>query len=443
MGGEIARTLRDLYEWGGDGIAFLIDGFVPDEVLEYWLRQGALGQTSNQTLFLQRVQEGALDEAILRLHREGLTPPEIFNRLYDQEALRSAEALRRWVGREEHLGISRETDALRASDHEAVVKEAVTLQRLSPLLFVKLANFGACQGAVRSMICHALVRAAKEGVTLNPNITLVFGFHHYLNTVAGFLDGLETLADMGFDPTPIRSVNSLFISRLDVATDDLIERQKEKSPEKRGLLEMLKGKAGIAHAKFVYRLYRTIFFGEPLNDPLSLLSEDEKSLALGAQERWQRLKGRFLELRPQRLLLASTSNKKPGVYSELLYVLPLLGHHLANTLPLKTLQALEEFLRGSGIPLRATIKEAVPWMEQRGETVTAWEEAVLNITEVPTKTPDEVLHLLEVEVYRPQGTSLRALTDVLRDKGAEAFARDQRRAYALFAERIAVLTGQG
>jgi hypothetical protein len=36
---------------------------------------------------------------------------------------------------------------------------------------------------------------------------------------------------------------------------------------------------------------------------------------------------------------------------------------------------------------------------------------------------------------------LRRLTDELRDKGAEAFARDQRRAYELFAERIATLTG--
>ncbi|MGQ9461882.1 MAG: hypothetical protein ACUVTP_02710 [Candidatus Fervidibacter sp.] len=69
-----ARTLRELYDPAQEGIAFAIDGFAPDGVLEALLKKGIVGQTSNQPLLLQRLKDGALDEDILRLHRQGLSP---------------------------------------------------------------------------------------------------------------------------------------------------------------------------------------------------------------------------------------------------------------------------------------------------------------------------------------------------------------------------------
>ncbi len=439
----VARSLRDLYCPEEQGTAFAIDGFVPHEELQMWLGKGVLGQTSNQTLFLQRLQEGALDDEIRCRLAEGYTPPEIFNQLYDLEAQRSAEMLAQWVGDSDHWGVSRETDALKANDPEAVAAEAVKIQRLSPRVFVKIANVGETPEQVRATIANAMVRAFREGIVLNPNITLVFGAHHYLNTVAGFLDGLEAIASMGGDPTPVRSVNSLFVSRLDTATDALIEKQQQASPEQRSELALLRGKAGIANAKFVYRLFRAIFLGEPLEDPANLLTEEEKAQIADLAVRWAALKQRFPNLRLQPILLASTSNKKPGVYSELLYVLPLLGPYLGNTVPVKTLTALEQFLRERGIPRRATILEPLPWIEQTGETIPVWEEAVIAIGSTPVKTADEILQLLQELVYRPQGTSLRDLTDQLRDQGAEAFVRDQKRAYELIAQRVEQLAAKG
>lgn len=437
---RVAKSIRELYDPSEEGTVFAIDGFVPEDILESWLRKGILGQTSNQTLFLQRLQEGALDEAILNLHRQGLSPEEIFNQLYDREAAKSAQMLERWVSDHDHIGISRETDALRAYDQEAVIKEAIQIQKISPKVFVKLANVGEEPEHIRAMIAGAMVRAYQEGIFLNPNITLVFGFHHYLNTVAGFIDGLEAIAQIGGEPTPIRSVNSLFVSRLDVATDELIEQRKQLVPEQTDELELLKGKVGIAHAKFVYRIFRAIFFGEPFEVSTGILTEDEKALIAELNTRWKKLKEKFPKLRVQRILLASTSNKKPGVYSELLYVLPLLGPHLGNTIPVHTLEALEQFLQERGIPVRPTILEPVPWILQNGGTIRAWEDAVINIGSTPTKSPEEVLKLVHEKVYEPIGTSLRQLCDQLRDKGAEAFARDQRRAYELLSQRIAALT---
>lgn len=89
-----ARTLRELYDPARGVTAFAIDGFVPDGVLEAWLKKGVVGQTSNHPLFLQWLKGGALDEDTLHLHRQGLYP-EIFNRLYDAEEAKSAEALLR------------------------------------------------------------------------------------------------------------------------------------------------------------------------------------------------------------------------------------------------------------------------------------------------------------------------------------------------------------
>ena len=95
--GDLARTLRELYDTEEAGTAFALDGLVDADVLEKWLQLGVLGQTSNQTLFLAKVTAGLLDAEIAALHGEGKTPEEIFNLLYNQEAMDSARALEHWV----------------------------------------------------------------------------------------------------------------------------------------------------------------------------------------------------------------------------------------------------------------------------------------------------------------------------------------------------------
>ena len=113
--GDLARTLRELYDTEEAGTAFALDGLVDADVLEKWLQLGVLGQTSNQTLFLAKVTAGLLDAEIAALHGEGKTPEEIFNLLYNQEAMDSARALEHWVDARDSLAFSRETDATRAA----------------------------------------------------------------------------------------------------------------------------------------------------------------------------------------------------------------------------------------------------------------------------------------------------------------------------------------
>lgn len=432
---RVARSLPELYDPECGGNAFLIDGLTEPETLEYWLKKGVLGQTSNQTLFLQKVEQGVFDEEIARLHAEGKTPAEIFNILYNQEALQSARVLERWLTPDRALLFSRETDATRADDPDHVVREALEIQALSPWLMVKLANVGPSPEAIRAMIRDAVARGAKEGRLVNPNITLVFGMHHYLNTVAGFIEGLEAAQAAGADISKVKSVNSLFVSRLDTAVDAMIDERLGAGAADADLLRLLRGKTAVANAKLVYRLFRTVFLGEELRDDHGVfgrLADEARSLS-----------ERFRALGPrapiQRLLIASSSNKKPGVYSELIYVLPLLGPYVANTVPLKTLEALQQKLEREGIPVRPTIFDPLPWIEQNAETIAEWERLVLEGGGPDAKPADEVILLVERHVLQPLGRSLEQVTDELRDKGAQAFARDQMKAYEIFEQKVAKL----
>ena len=427
-----ARTLRDLYNTEEGGTAFALDGLVEADVLEKWLQLGVLGQTSNQSLFLAKVTAGLLDSEIAALHGEGKTPEEIFNLLYNQEAMDSARALERWVDARDSLAFSRETDATRAADGAAIAAEAQSIQAISPWLLVKLANVGPSPQAIRAMIRQAVEGGGESGRLVNPNITLVFGANHYVNTVWGYVDGLETLARQGIDVSATRSVNSLFVSRLDTAVDGLIDKQLETSPSpsERDLLKHLRGKTAIAHAKKIYQMSRAIFLGEQFQDPLDLFGDLQGSI--------ESLRDRFAKLENgpiQRVLIASSGNKQSGVYSDLIYVLPFFGPHLGNTLPAKTLQVLEDRLNQAGIPLRPTALDPIPWMIQEADTIGQWEEAILSGSGT-FKTADEILSLVREQVLAPNETSLTQISDDLRDKGAKAFAQDQVKAYEVFHQKV-------
>ena len=430
---KVATTLRDLYDAQRQGTAFAIDGLVPTEELEHCLEQGVLGQTSNQTLFLAKVNAGQLDAEIATLHRAGKNPIEIFNTLYDHEAQASARALERWVNPHDSLAFSRETDATRAADAAAIVAEAQNIQALSPWVFVKLANVGPSPDAIRMMLRDAVLMGVRNRRLVNPNITLVFGAHHYVNTVAGYIEGLEAAAAAGADISGVRSVNSLFVSRMDTAVDALIDRQLAATSDAaaQDLLKHLHGKTATAHAKKVYQMSRAIFLGEPFHDPNGLWAELHGTIA-DLRERFKRLRGAQV----QRLLIASSGNKRPNHYSELIYILPFFGPQLGNTLPVKSLASLQERLGRAGIPLRDTVHDPMPWMIQHGETIAAWEDAVLQGGGRSNKTADDILQLVREHVLAPSNTTLTAIADDLRDKGAKAFADDQVKAYELFERKV-------
>ena len=113
----------------------------------------------------------------------------------------------------------------------------------------------------------------------------MFSLDHVRDVSRAYMQGIEQwLGRSGADPRPVKSVASLFLSRVDTLVDKRLEALG-------GDALALRGRAGVALAKLAYEEYKHVF-GGPLFAPLA---------AKGA--------------RRQYLLWASTGTKNPA-YSD-------------------------------------------------------------------------------------------------------------------------------
>ena len=101
----------------------------------------------------------------------------------------------------------------------------------------------------------AVETLTAEGI--NVNITLMFSLEHYEAVAQAYLRGI----DRHPDPHRVVSVASVFVSRLDVVADRLLEEIG--SPDALSL----RGRIAIANAKRIYRRFREMFDGEPFAAP--------------------------------------------------------------------------------------------------------------------------------------------------------------------------------
>jgi transaldolase/glucose-6-phosphate isomerase len=145
----------------------------------------------------------------------------------------------------------------------------------------------------------------------NINVTLIFSVEMYERAALAYVKGLQRRVAEGKPVDKIRSVNSVFVSRIDTAVDKLLQDRIAKGEK----LDHLLGKAGVANLKLTYQKFKEIFGGDEFA-PL-------------------RVKGAAV----QRPLWASTSTKNPH-YPDLMYVESVVGPDTVNTMPPATLDAL-------------------------------------------------------------------------------------------------------
>lgn len=162
------------------------------------------------------------------------------------------------------------------------------------------------------------VRAFEQltGVGIRVNVTLIFSLAQYEAVAQAYLRGAQRWVEGGGNARQLRSVASVFLSRVDTQVDQRLDAIGS-APAR-----SLKGRAGIALAKCCYRRYLEIFHGAPF--------------ARLAQS----------GVRAQTPLWASTGSKNPAA-SDVHYVEPLIGPETITTLPDATLAAFRAHGRAS------------------------------------------------------------------------------------------------
>ena len=275
--------------------------------LQGLIDKGLRGMTSNPTIFEKAIGTGNdYDEQLRTLLDKQTDASALFWDLAVQDIQSACDLFRPVFDRAggDDGFVSLEVSPLLAHDTQGTVDMAKELwKRVNrPNLMVKIP--GTNEGV------PAIEECIAEGV--NINVTLIFAIEFYEKTTRAFIRGLQRRAEKGLDVSKIRSVNSVFVSRIDTAVDKIIQSRVDKGEKQ---LESLLGKAGTANLKLTYQKFLEIF-----NEP-----------------EWKALEAKGAKV--QRPLWASTSTKNPK-YFDLMYIEPVVGKDTVNTMPPQTLDAL-------------------------------------------------------------------------------------------------------
>jgi len=282
--------------------------------LKDMIRQGLRGMTSNPTIFDKAISNSNnYDERIKELCHPKQSIFEIYDDLTVRDIQDAADIFGPVYERTQGLDgyVSLEIDPQLAQKTEETILEGIRLhQKVNrPNVMLKVPSTDAGFEAIEELLSSGI----------NINITLIFSLDQYIKTARAYLRGLKRLSEKGGDLSKIRSVASVFVSRIDTTVDgmleDLITRTSDPSVKKH--LQSLKGKAAVANSHLIFQKYLEIFAGEE----------------------FLRLKEKGANI--QRVLWGSTSTKNPA-YSDIKYVSELIGKNTVNTLPDNTWEAFQD-----------------------------------------------------------------------------------------------------
>jgi transaldolase len=276
--------------------------------------QGLRGITSNPSIFNKAISAGQdYDGQISALVKEGKNPEQIYDALTIKDVQDACDILNPVY--EESGGtdgfVSLEVPPYLARDTEGTMKEA---RRLF--------------SAVGKQNCLIKIPGTKEGIPaikqmlyegININVTLLFSVDRYVEVAQAYISAIARRVAEGKPVDHVISVASVFISRIDVLTDQLLDQYIIPTGENKNTnqINLLSGRAGIATARLCYQKFKEIFIDED----------------------WKKLEEKRAHV--QRPLWASTSNKDPQ-YDDLRYVESLIGTNTVNTLPDETIAAFAD-----------------------------------------------------------------------------------------------------
>jgi len=306
------NTLQQLHDHGqSPWLDYITRDILKNGRLQELIALGIVGLTSNPTIFQKAISGSELyDDELRRLVREGKSVDEIYDALVLDDIRAASSILRpvydRTNGRDGLVSI--EEPPRLAYDTQQSIEEARRLFRYLNLPNVMIKIPDTPPGI------PAFQQAISEGI--NVNVTLVFSLESYRQVAEAYIAGLEERAAAGRPIERIASVASFFVSRVDTAVDNKLDKLIAATDDeaRKNELRALQGKAAIANAKLAYDAYKEIFAGA----------------------RWDALAQKGA--RTQRCLWASTSTKNPQ-YRDILYAEQLIGPDTVDTMPPQTIEA--------------------------------------------------------------------------------------------------------
>lgn len=317
--------IQQLAEFGQSAwLDYISRSLIDTGNLQGIIDQGLRGMTSNPTIFDRAIStSNDYNREILNLKKTHRSTFEIYDDLTVKDIQDAADIFKSVYQQTNGVDgfVSLEVNPKFAHKIEETIAEAKRLYKKvnRPNVMFKVPSTTEGFTAVEELL--------SQGI--NINITLIFSLQQYINTAQAYINGIERLYQKNGDIRKVCSVASVFVSRIDTATDELIQEKsaKEDDANMKSKLESLRGKAAVANSSIIYRKYKETLFSEKF--------------------KYLREKGANV----QRLLWGSTSTKNP-TYSDIKYVTELIGKHTVNTIPEKTLYAfldhgvVEEALTG-------------------------------------------------------------------------------------------------
>jgi transaldolase len=325
---------------------------------------GLAGVTSNPTIFYKAMSESPYyrDELAALKRDATLSPEERYERLAVPDIQAACDLLRPLYDTTggEDGNVSLEVSPALANDTARTVAAAKRLRAMvnRSNVLMKVPATPAGIAAIEELI--------GQGVSVN--VTLMFSLAHVQEVAQAYIRGIECWTRNGGEAQRVKSVASLFLSRVDTLVDKKLDTSRGNA------VASLRGKAGVALAKLAYREHKKIFRGEQF----------AKRAARGA--------------RPQFMLWASTGTKNPA-YSDLLYVESLIGPDTINTLPDATLAAFRDHGR------------AAPTLEQDVEAAQEYFDALARIG-IDMRQIGETLQAEGVKLFMQSFDDLLALMAV-------------------------------
>jgi transaldolase len=312
LDGMSKNIIQELAEFGQSvWLDYISRSLIDTGKLKGLIDKGLRGMTSNPTIFDKAVSSSNdYDNKIQNLKKINKSTFAIYDELTVQDIQDAADTFKQVFESTNGLDgyVSLEINPKLAYDIEKTIEEGKRLYKKvdRPNVMFKVPSTNQGFSAITSLLA--------EGI--NINITLIFSLSQYVKTADAYMKGIEQLAAKGGDVSSVRSVASVFVSRVDTLTDKIIEQKLTQNTDEalKEKLENLRGKAAVANAAFIFSKYRASFFGE----------------------KFKQLKNRGANV--QRLLWGSTSTKNPA-YSDTKYVTELIGKDTVNTIPEKTLNA--------------------------------------------------------------------------------------------------------